>query len=105
MSAQRVRLVPRPVDPVIADLRALRVKANLSQAEVAGLIGAKQRALSSWESGVNTPDFPTVRQWAAALGVDLRLGELSDASPAQVYARGWDDCAAAAVAAVKRGAA
>lgn len=95
MSAQRRPDPQRPVDPIVAELRDWRIEQGISQAELAARFGAKQRALAAWELGVNPPDLPTVRRWAAALDAALTLSESADGS-ADAYRRGWNDCAHAA---------
>jgi transcriptional regulator with XRE-family HTH domain len=101
VSAQHRPQPQRPIDPIITELRDRRMKEDLSQADLGARFGVKQRALAAWEVGANMPDFATVRRWAAALGVNLTLDQLTDGSPAVAYRRGWDDCAEAARAATE----
>lgn len=103
MSAQRRPDPQRPIDPIVAELRDRRIEQGISQTVLAARFGAKQRALASRELGVNPPDLPTARRWAAALGAGLTLDHLSESGPAVAYRRGWDDCAAAVRAATEWG--
>lgn len=89
-----------PADrPIGWRLREAREAAGLSQAVLAGRLRVKQHSISNGERGGAINPVLLVR-WATAVGLDDLPGE--DATVA--YWRGWDDCAEAAVAAMKRGA-
>lgn len=51
-----------------ADLTRLRVKAGLTQRELAKRIGAKQAAVARFESGRHVPGLATLQSYAAATG-------------------------------------
>lgn len=78
-------------------LRDAREAAGLSQAALARRLRVRQGTISAGERGSNINPRLLVR-WSTALGLDGVPGE--DAMTA--YWRGWDDCAAAVAAAVKR---
>ncbi|WP_066795138.1 LexA family protein [Sphingomonas soli] len=57
---------------------ALRKKQNLTQAQLAEMVGVEQPTVQRWESGKRQPDFEALGELATALGVEA--GELlSDA--------------------------
>lgn len=96
------RLPPRPVDPLITALREARRARGISQGVLAAAIGTTQTVLSAWEVGINPPDLPVLRRWSAHLGFEVKLAGVVEEAADAVYGRGWDDCAAAVAAAVKR---
>lgn len=51
-------------------IRELRVRKYLTQAEVAELVGVTEDAVASWESGRRLPRFRHRRKLAEVLGVD-----------------------------------
>lgn len=102
MSAQRRPEPQRPVDPIVAALRDARVERGTSQLTLALEMGVSQPVLSAWEVGKNQPGLAMLRRWTALLGLDLILAGTVDEPAGAVYARGWDDCAAAATAAIRR---
>jgi transcriptional regulator with XRE-family HTH domain len=66
------------------ELRARRLKAGLTQAELASALGATQPAIARAEAGRVVPSFLFVDQWAAATGLPLTLGRTTEAlTPAQ----------------------
>jgi transcriptional regulator with XRE-family HTH domain len=96
---------PDGLDPIITELKDLRMKAGLTQRDLAERLYCSQAAVCSWECGGRTPDVAMLRRWAEALGVGLRLGPrfaLTADVPAAAYAQGWDDCARTVVAAARR---
>ena len=58
-------------DPVIAALRGRRMHLGLTQRDLAAAIGAKQSAISEWESGAHVPMLTTLHRWAGALGLAI----------------------------------
>lgn len=50
----------------------LRKARGLSQAELAGKADASLRSIQNWEAGDNEPQGKNLRNFCAALGVDLR---------------------------------
>lgn len=63
----------KPVHPIVAQLRAARLKQGLSQAAVARRIGVPQNTLWAWEVGRYTPLLDAVAAYAQALGLQLTL--------------------------------
>jgi len=57
-------------------VKAARIKANLTQSKLAGLIGTTQSVIARLESGhdTRTPSLPMLAQIAAACGGSLELG-------------------------------
>lgn len=47
----------------------LRKEAGLTQEELAKKLGLKQCSISNWETGVSSPDIPTVLKIADIFGV------------------------------------
>lgn len=84
-------------------MRAKRARDGLSQRGLAELLGISNATPSRLESGC-TPDLPILLAVLAWLGVPLSW---FDGKSAEVdgYQRGWDDCEATVLAALKRGAA
>lgn len=54
---------------VAARVRAARVAAGLSRAELAAALGASPRTVTSWEHGVRTPPVEVLVAIAGVLGV------------------------------------
>lgn len=50
-------------------LRELRLKRNLSQEEMASLLGTSKQVVSRYELGQRTPKVSTLKAWAEKLGV------------------------------------
>jgi transcriptional regulator with XRE-family HTH domain len=55
------------MDPDRPRLREARVRAGLTQTELAGLTGARQPHIARWESGKQLPRVDTALRLAAAL--------------------------------------
>ncbi len=53
-------------------LKAMRLRAGLSQVEVAKASGIGQTLISCYENGTHTPRFPQMRKIAHACGHDIR---------------------------------
>ena len=53
-------------------LRAARIRKNLSQDELAGIMGVSRYTIINWEADKNRPDVDTFLQLCAALGLSLR---------------------------------
>ena len=60
-----------PPDELAADFRDARLRARLSQVDLARLAGVPQASISTVESG--TAGIVAMRKVAAALGYDIRL--------------------------------
>jgi transcriptional regulator with XRE-family HTH domain len=58
---------------VIAELRALRIKRGISQAELSATLGRYPGFLSKIERNVASPQFRTLCMIASALGAEIRL--------------------------------
>jgi len=54
-----------------AVIRQLREKKAITQAELAGLIGVSDKAVSKWETGKGLPDISLIQPLASALGVSV----------------------------------
>lgn len=55
-------------------LREGRLRAGLTQAEVAARVGTTQSAIARWEAGKATPSLETLTRVLRACGLDLRFG-------------------------------
>lgn len=67
-----------------ADLiREARLRARLTQAELAERLGTTQSAIARWETGGAEPSFETLARVTRACGLELRVG-LDDADPSEV---------------------
>jgi len=66
----------RSPHPIIQKLADARVKQQVSQEEMAVLIGQQQNILSRYEIGRTTPGLVPLLRWANALGYDLVLRPL-----------------------------
>ena len=73
-------MTDRTIDPIIEQLDALRRAQGIGQVELADRCGIKQGNLSRYLSGSKTPTLPTLRRIAAALGRDVMLHPVGDAS-------------------------
>lgn len=66
-------------------IRRVRVRAGLSQTELARLLGTKQPVVSRWESGRDEPRLSTLSRIARACGLRLVLSaEFDDVDRAQI---------------------
>jgi transcriptional regulator with XRE-family HTH domain len=78
----------RPVDAFQIAIVGARLRAGLTQAQLADRIGVPQSSVARWESGANIPTITTLLRIAKALNIDFRvtrdgiLVEHSDAVPA-----------------------
>ena len=54
-----------------ATIRQLREKRNLTQLELAEMIGVSSKAVSKWETGKGLPDISLLQPLAQALGISL----------------------------------
>ncbi|MBR3318692.1 MAG: helix-turn-helix transcriptional regulator [Atopobiaceae bacterium] len=52
-------------------LRMFRARADLTQAELAKLVGVDTQSIGNWESGVRMPSLRTTVRLADVLGVSL----------------------------------
>ncbi|MCI1301342.1 helix-turn-helix domain-containing protein [Acetobacter sp.] len=59
---------------LIEEMIRARVKAHLSQAELAMKIGTTQSAIARLESGRVSPSLTTLRRYAEATGRQLKVG-------------------------------
>jgi transcriptional regulator with XRE-family HTH domain len=74
----------RRVQEIARAVRSMRESANLSQSELAKLIGTKQPAIARLETSQhNTPQWQTLDRIAMALHkqLDLSLGEVDENKP------------------------
>ena len=55
-------------------LREARLRAGLTQAELAARAGTTQSAIARWESGATRPSLESLRRLIHACGLELRLG-------------------------------
>ena len=65
------------------ELRARRIKAGLSQAELAEAIGTSQPAVARVEAGGVVPSWSLVDRWATATGFPVTLGAVAKPLTAQ----------------------
>ncbi len=59
------------VHELVADLRAARLRAGLSQAAVMRAIGRSRELLSLWERGIALPGVLDLARWAGAVGLEV----------------------------------
>lgn len=52
-------------------IAGIRKEKNMTQAELAGIIGVTDKAISRWERGVGFPDINTLQPLAEALGITV----------------------------------
>ena len=102
--------MPHPVsttseyDRIRHELADARTAAGLTQQDVADTLGTSPTAISYYESGRRMPGADRWIELAAAVGRRFVLQPLDvtpGMSPADAYARGWGDCAAAILGAAK----
>ena len=55
-------------------IREGRMRAGLTQAEVAARVGTTQSAIARWETGKAQPSLETLSRVLRACGLDLRIG-------------------------------
>ena len=55
-------------------LREARLRAGLTQAQLARRAGTTQSAIARWESGKSSPALATLSRLVAACGLELRIG-------------------------------
>lgn len=60
-------------DPIIAELRQIRLDRKLKQNAAANLIGIGPSVMSAYEAGSTSPQLDTVRTWVRVMDLDLRL--------------------------------
>lgn len=58
-------------DKIILKIKEYRKQAGLTQAQLAVLIGAMQKQVSSWENGVNEPSISTLKEIAKVLNCTM----------------------------------
>lgn len=70
-------------------IKEIRLRAGLSQNELAGRLGTSQSAIARWESGAVSPRFDTLRRIAAACGqeIEVRLTPPADRDRDQILER------------------
>lgn len=85
------------------NIRAAREKLGIPQRELARRVGVSSAGVSNWERGDGEIGAGNALAVARELGVSLLwlLGVADDSD--ERYRAGWDDCAAAITAALKRG--
>lgn len=89
------------------DLVSARRAADLSQAEVATILGVSQTTVSAWERGRIEISIGDLIDYANAVGVpakSLYVPQPDRTDIEAAYRAGWDDCAAVVAQATKRGA-
>lgn len=85
---ERKALAAAGVDPIIAQLRAARLAREISQTEIAELLGLEKHAqFSVLERGHRNPRLDSLRKWADVLGFDLALVPRSVVEPVAVEGR------------------
>lgn len=72
------RRISRPVDPLMAALRARRIALGLTQETLSRRVGFVGETIRAGETGRNNPRLITLLCWAEALGVRLKLEEIDD---------------------------
>ena len=63
--------IPQEKEVSFMNLKDLRIKSNLSQAELAERAGISQGYLSSLERGEKQPTLPVLKRLASALGISV----------------------------------
>lgn len=103
MSASHQRASTADVPPVIAILRAERLRRTLPQTWVAGRLDCTVSAISLWESGQRDPSLDTLLHWCALFGLELRALPRDPGAPVPRgdYQRGYDDARRAAATALR----
>jgi transcriptional regulator with XRE-family HTH domain len=69
---EKVLRTPKERAALLKTLRSMRVKAGLSQAQVAAALRVPQSLVSKYESGERRLDFLELRAVCSALGTTLR---------------------------------
>lgn len=59
-------------------LKELRNEKNLTQAELAEMLGVSNRSVSRWENGVTMPDFDLLIELAKSYVIEILNGERKD---------------------------
>lgn len=68
----------RDLDPIIAELKLLRMLNGVRAVDVVAAEGMSLAALSHWENGHKTPHLHNLRAYARAVGYDLALVPLEE---------------------------
>lgn len=63
----------RYVDPMVAELKQIRVDNKVQQQAAASEIGIGASMLSAYENGAVSPQLATIRAWSARFGRDVVL--------------------------------
>ena len=53
------------------NLKALRTGANMTQGQLAEILGVNQRTVSAWEKGICEPDFSTLKKLCEIFNEDF----------------------------------
>lgn len=90
VEVSRIRLMRPVLDPIVAQLRAERLRrrrleparsGRWTQKDIADRLGTHQSTVSEWESGMNLPPLPRLRAWSELFDLTLVLlnsaGELA----------------------------
>lgn len=72
------------VDPIVAQLRDIRLSANIKQKDIANLIGVGPSNLSAYEVGSNVPRIDTVQDWSTALDMQLVLAPADSTTKSRI---------------------
>ena len=87
MPAQPIRVAEasrgarRRLQDVLADLRAARRAAGLSQATLAAALGASRQLITEWESSHILPDPIQLAEWGAMVGLEVSIRSFPAGSP------------------------
>lgn len=68
--------VKRPVDPLVAELREIRLEQGWTQEDLANRVGITEHTLRSGENGINQTTLANLRAWSQALGYNLKLEKI-----------------------------
>lgn len=61
------------VEPIVAELRDLRLELNTKQQVLAEYLGVSRQCFSSWENGRVPPPLPVLRRWSKFFGKEVVL--------------------------------
>lgn len=72
-------------------IRRARLRAGLSQAELASRLGTKQPVVARWERGARSPSLETVARAVAACGLALDVAVVERDHGEEASLREWRD--------------
>ena len=70
-------MVADKLHSVVVELIAVRLAWNMTQADLADLIGVHKNTMTKYETGVYQPKLSHLIAWANALGYDLTIKQRS----------------------------